>query len=51
MDMNYIYYRQQIAQFMADKASCPEARHAHQGMADAYRLRMDDARTVALPAS
>lgn len=51
MDMNYIYFRQQVAQFMADNASSREARHAHQGMADAYRVRMDDARTAALRAS
>jgi len=37
MDINYIYYRQQVSQFMADTASSLEARHAHQGLADAYR--------------
>ena len=47
MDINYLYYRQQVAQFMADTASSVEARHAHQGMSDAYRVRMDDARTPA----
>ena len=49
MDINYIYYRQQVAQFMADTASSAEARHAHQGMADAYRVQMDDARISDTP--
>ena len=49
MDINYIYCRQQISQFMADTASCTEARHAHQGLADAYRVQMDDAKTYAMP--
>jgi hypothetical protein len=45
MDINYIYYRQQVSQFMADTALSLEARHAHQGLADAYRVQMDDAKT------
>ena len=49
MDVNYIYYRQQVSQFMADTATSPEARHAHQGLADAYRVQMDDARATDTP--
>jgi hypothetical protein len=49
MDINYIYYRQQVSQFMADMASSLEARYAHQGLADAYRAQMDDAKLPELP--
>ena len=49
MDLNYIYHRQQVSQFMADTAACTEARHAHQGLADAYRRQMDDAKTPKMP--
>jgi hypothetical protein len=49
MDLNYIYYRQQVSQFMADTASCVEARHAHQGLADAYSLWIADAKIPETP--
>ena len=49
MDLNYIYYRQQVSQFMADTASCVEARYAHQGMADAYSLWIADAKAPKSP--
>ena len=49
MDMNYTYYRQQVSQFMADTASSLEARYAHQSLADAYRVRMDDAKKSETP--
>jgi len=36
MDLNYLYFRQQVSQFNADNASCDQARRSHQDMADAY---------------
>ena len=36
MDMNYLYGRQQIELMRAAHAACPEARSAHQGLAEAY---------------
>jgi hypothetical protein len=44
MDLNYIYHRQQVSQFMADTAACVEARHAHQELADAYSARIVEAK-------
>lgn len=36
MDLNYLYHRQQVAQYHADNAASDESRQAHQVMADAY---------------
>ncbi len=36
MDLNYLYHRQQVAQYHADNAACNPSRQAHQVMADAY---------------
>ena len=44
MDLNYLYFRQQVAQFNADNAACGNSRDAHQEMADAYGLLIVRAR-------
>lgn len=36
MDLNYLFFRQQVSQFNADNAACDNSRYAHQEMADAY---------------
>jgi hypothetical protein len=36
MDLNYLFFRQQVSQFNADNAACDNSRDAHQEMADAY---------------
>jgi hypothetical protein len=36
MDLNYLYFRQQVSQFNADNAVCGNSRGAHQEMANAY---------------
>lgn len=46
MDLNYIYYRQQVSHFKAATAACDEARHAHQGLADAYAVLIADAKGI-----
>ena len=37
MDTNYLLKREQISLMMARKAACPSSRHAHAGLARAYR--------------
>ena len=49
MDINYLYYRQQVSQFMADTAACVEARRAHQGLADGYSVWIADAKAPEPP--
>ena len=44
MDLNYLYFRQQVSQFNADNAACDDSRDSHQEMADAYRLLIAEAR-------
>ena len=44
MDLNYLYFRQQVSQFNADNAGCDSARNAHQVMADAYCVLIADER-------
>ena len=44
MDLNYLYFRQQVSQFNADNAGCDSARNAHQVMADAYNVLIVDER-------
>lgn len=44
MDLNYLYFRQQVSQFNADNAGCDSARNAHQVMADAYAVLITDER-------
>lgn len=36
MDLNYLYFRQQVSQFNADNAACDQSREVHQQLADAY---------------
>ncbi len=43
-DLNYLLYRQQRELLFAQEATCTEARLAHQGLARAYGLRIDDYR-------
>jgi hypothetical protein len=44
MDLNYLYYRQQVSSFMADNAACEESRRSHREMADGYRALIDTAK-------
>lgn len=44
MDLNYLYYRQQVSVFMALNAACDRSRDAHRGLADGYALRIAAAR-------
>lgn len=36
MDLNYLYFRQQVALYCSDNAACDRSRQAHRSMADAY---------------
>ena len=45
MDLNYLYFRQQVSQFGADNAACVNARRAHQDMADAYSALIKSSRS------
>lgn len=47
MNLDYLYQRHQISVFMADNASCEEARQAHRGLADGYAMRILEARLLA----
>jgi len=44
MDLNYLFFRQQVSQFNADNAASDSARNAHQVMADAYGVLITDER-------
>lgn len=44
MDLNYLYFRQQVSQFNADNAACDNSREAHQQMADGYSSLIAEAR-------
>jgi hypothetical protein len=48
MDPNYLYLRQQVSRFNADKASCDESRRDHSEMADAYGAQIAEARNGAV---
>ena len=41
MDINYLLHRQQVALIRACDADCPESRASHEGMARAYRARVN----------
>lgn len=41
MDLNQLFHRHQVALMCAQAATCPEARHAHNGMAALYADRID----------
>ncbi|QPQ55468.1 hypothetical protein IC614_02335 [Allosphingosinicella flava] len=51
MDLNYLYCRQQIELMRAADASCPEARQAHQGLADGYNRLIVERRDLFSPTS
>lgn len=36
MDLNYLYMRQQVSLFNADRAACDRSRRVHRSMANAY---------------
>lgn len=40
MDLNELYYRQQIELMRADDAACDQSRVAHQALADIYGQRV-----------
>ena len=44
MDLNHLYFRQQVSQFNAENASCANARRSHQDMADAYSALISSSR-------
>ena len=48
MDLNYLYFRQQVSRFKADNAACASSRSAHREMADAYGERIAAARIGAI---
>lgn len=48
MDLNYLYFRQQVSRFNADNAACEPSRQAHQKLADAYGVRIATARNGAV---
>jgi hypothetical protein len=50
VDLNYLYHRQQVSQFMADNAPSEPARRAHRAMADAYWSRIATAKNSLRPA-
>ena len=43
MDLNYLYFRQQVSRFNADNAACDISRQVHQEMAVAYGVLIADA--------
>lgn len=45
MDLNYLYHRQQVSLFNADRAACSGSRRSHQDMADAYGALIAAAKT------
>ena len=51
MDLNYLYFRQQVSQFNADSAACSNSRRAHQDMADAYGALILSSRNVRIDRS
>lgn len=40
MDLNYLFYRQQVSLLRARAASSPESRAAHEGLARGYREKI-----------
>ena len=45
MDLNYLFYRQQIERSRADAAGSEAARKAHEGLAGEYEARISEAAT------
>lgn len=46
MDLNYLFYRQQIEWSRADSASSEAARKAHEGLASGYEAKIGEATTT-----
>lgn len=44
MDLNYLYYRQQVSLMRADRADCEHSRKSHSGLADLYSALIERAR-------
>jgi len=44
MDLNDLYFRQQVSRFGADNAACAGSRRTHRDMADAYGALIATAR-------
>lgn len=49
MDLNYLYYRQQVSITRADRAACSASRKAHLGLATLYGERIKSFRRVISP--
>jgi hypothetical protein len=48
MDLNYLYFRQQVSRFNADNAACDNSRRVHQEMTDAFARLIARARNGAV---
>ena len=48
MDINYLLYREQIELMCADRATCEEARVAHEALATGFRNELNRYRRVLL---
>jgi hypothetical protein len=46
MDLNHLYQRQQVALFMAERATSASSRAAHLGLAEGYAEMIASARTA-----
>lgn len=44
MDLNYLYFRQQVSRFNSFNAACDESRRAHRELAEAYDVLIAKAR-------
>jgi hypothetical protein len=44
LDLNQLFYRQQVSLMRADRAACVSSRHAHRGLASGYGLRIAEIR-------
>lgn len=44
MDLNYLYFRQQVERMRADHAACTASEKAHRGMAELYGYLIDQER-------
>jgi hypothetical protein len=51
MDLNYLYYRQQVEVFLADNAACLSSRVAHRDLAERYTKLIESRKTDALEAA
>ena len=48
MDLNYLYYRQQVEVFLADNAACRSSRVAHRQLAQRYTKLIESKKNDAL---